>query len=163
MEKLLLEKFTAHDFDKYYALVCNEQVMAQITERAIPYDEAVKEFQALLTNNTVHERLGHFKLLEGSTGTFLGLGKLEVTEKTASSAELGYILLPQFWGKGLGTAAANQLIEMARSENQLERLTAIIDPANVASRKILTNHGFISRRFFDYEGLPRRVAGAHPG
>lgn len=157
MEKLLLEKFTADDFDNYYALVSNEQIMAQITERAIPYDEAQKEFETLLANNAVHERFGQFKLFERQTGTFLGLGKLEVIEKTATSAELGYILLPQYWGKGLGTEAARQLIQIARSETQLDALTAIIDPANVASRKILTNQGFISKKFFEYEGLPAEL------
>ncbi len=154
MDKLLLDKFTANDFDLYYALVSNEQVMARITERAIPYEEAMEEFQALLANNALHNRFGQFKLIERQSGIFVGLGKLEVTEEAAFSAELGYSLLPQYWGNGLGTEAARQLIEIARSEKQLKTLTAIIDPANVASRKILTNQGFISKRLFNYDGLP---------
>ncbi|MFC3199349.1 GNAT family N-acetyltransferase [Parapedobacter deserti] len=152
--KVMLEKFTAQDFAYYYTLVGNEQIMAQITERAIPYEEARADFGKLLINNTLHERFGQFKLLERSSGTFLGLGKLEITKQAAASAELGYILLPQYWGKGLGTEAARQLIEVARSEPQLKKLTAIIDPANLASRKILINQGFISTKLFDYDGLP---------
>ena len=34
---LELLKFQEDDFDSYYSLVSNESVMAQITERAIPY------------------------------------------------------------------------------------------------------------------------------
>ena len=36
MSTLLLEKFTPQDFDDYYRLVGNADVMAMITERALP-------------------------------------------------------------------------------------------------------------------------------
>jgi [ribosomal protein S5]-alanine N-acetyltransferase len=48
---------------------------------------------------------------------------------------------------------------VARAERQptLESLFAIIDPANIPSRKILINNGFVSREFKDFDGLPGEV------
>lgn len=40
MNNLSLVKYDENDFPFYYALVSNEMVMKQITERAIPLDEA---------------------------------------------------------------------------------------------------------------------------
>ncbi|MFL2099829.1 hypothetical protein [Desemzia sp. FAM 24101] len=49
--KLNLLKFKEDDFDYYYQLVSNDRVMSQITERAIPYEEAKTNFQKLVTYN----------------------------------------------------------------------------------------------------------------
>jgi len=48
--EIKLEKFHRHDFKLYYQLVGNEKVMAMITERAIPEEEAMKDFQLLVLN-----------------------------------------------------------------------------------------------------------------
>ena len=61
-----LEKFHAQDFDDYFQLVGNEEVMAMITERAIPTEEAERDFQLLLANNQLHPNFGHFKILDAS-------------------------------------------------------------------------------------------------
>ena len=63
-EKVYLEKFTAEDFDKYYRLVGSEEVMAMITERAIPLDEARGNYNSLLDNNELHKSFGSFKVTE---------------------------------------------------------------------------------------------------
>lgn len=42
--ELTLRKFAPHDFEDYFRLVGNAQVMAKITERALPRDEAKEDF-----------------------------------------------------------------------------------------------------------------------
>ena len=61
---LELLKFQEDDFDSYYSLVSNESVMAQITERAIPYDEAKVDFQKLLKRNEKYEKYGSYKVYD---------------------------------------------------------------------------------------------------
>ncbi|MCU5380725.1 hypothetical protein OCA08_26680 [Bacillus cereus] len=51
MKKLYFNKFEPTDFNLYFHLVSNEAVMAQITERAIPLDEAKNGFTKLLKCN----------------------------------------------------------------------------------------------------------------
>lgn len=158
MEKrIYLEKFTPVDFDKYYELVGNESVMSMITERAIPLDEAMKNYSLLLINNELHKSFGNFKVIESSSNKFIGSALLKVKEKNSTEAELGYMLLPSYWGKGIGSEVANLLIEKAKRENQLNKITAIIDPSNVASRKILINNGFTSDRICEIDGLPGEI------
>jgi RimJ/RimL family protein N-acetyltransferase len=39
----------------------------------------------------------------------------------------------------------------------INKIFAIIDPKNIASRKILTSQGFIHKAFKDYDGLPGEI------
>lgn len=153
--EITFEKFGPQHFDDYLRMVGDAQVMAMITERAIPADEARRDFDKLLAGNAIHPDLGQFRVLDAATGDFIGLAKLEATR--ADRAELGYILLPPYWGRGIAGRIAATLIAKARQHPALRSLFAIIDPANVPSRKILTNNGFVSKELGDFDGLPGEV------
>lgn len=155
--RIYLEKFAPTDFDKYYKLVGDENVMSMITERAIPLDEAMKNYNLLLENNELHKSFGNFKVIEFSTNKFIGSALLRVTEKNSTEVEIGYMLLPTYWGKGIGGEVARLLIEKAKHENQINKITAIIDPNNIASRRILFNNEFTSEKVCEMDGLPGEI------
>lgn len=54
MNNLVLRKFEPGDFHDYFSLVSNEKVMAFITERPIPIEEAQVNFRKLLDRNKKH-------------------------------------------------------------------------------------------------------------
>ena len=58
MQTLNLLKFLDIDFADYFRLVSNEKVMAQITEYAIPFEEAQIHFQKLLKRNAKYAHDG---------------------------------------------------------------------------------------------------------
>lgn len=59
-------------------------------------------------------------------------------------AEIGYELHPRFWQKGMMTEAIMHIISYGFSELELNRIEAFIDPANIASRKLLGKVGLVS-------------------
>ncbi|MBB4119514.1 hypothetical protein GGR32_001816 [Mesonia hippocampi] len=152
-----LEKFTEADFDNYFKLVNNAKVMEMITERAIEREEAKKDFENLLENNKLQHDLGNFKIIEEETEKFLGLAKLEIKEADSHEAELGYMIMPNYWGKGIASKVGQKLIETGKKQNAIKRIFAIIDPKNIPSRKILINNGFVSEQFKDFDGLPGEI------
>ncbi|MDP2541312.1 GNAT family N-acetyltransferase [Tenacibaculum discolor] len=155
--KIILTKFTESDFSNYFKLVNNEKVMEMITERAIELEEAKKDFEKLIENNRLKPSFGNFKILNEDTNEFLGLAKLKITEANTTKAELGYMLLPEYWGKGIASSVGRRLIEIGKKQNSLKRIFAIIDPKNIPSRKVLTNNGFYSKEFKDFDGLPGEI------
>lgn len=157
MYKIKIEKFSAADFKYYFTLVNNAEVMQMITERAIERNEAKSDFERLLQNNAISTTYGSYKILGLDTNDFYGLAKLEITHKHAAEAEIGYMVLPEYWNKGIASQVTKKLIGMARSGNRLKRLTAVIDPKNIPSRKILINNGFVSKYYKDFDGLPGEV------
>lgn len=155
--KFSLTKFEAQDFALYYQLVGDAQVMAMITERALSRSEAENDYAQLLENNTLHTELGQFKIVDAQSNAFIGLAKLALDNDHIDTAELGYMLLPTYWGQGIAGQVTSLLIHKAQQLPELTQLFAIIDPANVASRKILINHLFESKEFKDFDGLPGEV------
>jgi RimJ/RimL family protein N-acetyltransferase len=95
---LLLEKFSEIHFADYLKLVSNIDVMAMITERAIPCDEASRDFKLILDENARHSDLGYYRITDDKQGNFIGLAKLASVADQPKTAELGYMLLPEYWG-----------------------------------------------------------------
>ncbi|KEK23468.1 GNAT family N-acetyltransferase [Bacillus gaemokensis] len=156
MHQLKYKKFEAIDFKDYFQLVSNEKVMAQITERAIPLEEAQVNYQKLLERNEKYEIYGSYKIYDRVTDGFIGLGHLTLNEIETEEAEIGYMILPECWGKGYGSTIAKQLIELAK-QTKVNILKAVIDPKNIPSRKILIKQGFTSEKICEIDGLPGEI------
>ena len=62
--------------------------------------------------------------------------------------EIGYILHPDFHGKGIMNEAVEAVIDYAFNVLKFHSLEAIIDPDNLASEKVLLKHHFIKEAHF---------------
>jgi [ribosomal protein S5]-alanine N-acetyltransferase len=62
---------------------------------------------------------------------------------TGDSAEIGFLLARQHWGKGWATEAAKAVVGWARTCPALTRLLATCDAENLASARVLKKSGFI--------------------
>ena len=56
--------------------------------------------------------------------------------------EVGYILHPDVWGRGLGIEAVGAAVDHVFATRQLDLLTADVDPDNAASIRLLEALGF---------------------
>ena len=62
-------------------------------------------------------------------------------------AEIGYILHPDYWNRGLTHEALSAIVpEIARRRPDLAELTAEVDPRNTASVRLLEKLGFVHQR-----------------
>jgi len=87
-------------------------------------------------------------VLTGATRA-IGVGELHVRSYPFRTGEISYILHPDYWGQGLGTEVARQLLRKGFGELKLHRIYATCDPRNVASARILQKVGMT------YEGRLR--------
>jgi RimJ/RimL family protein N-acetyltransferase len=70
------------------------------------------------------------------------IGDLAVgLDRTGATATVGYTLRPEHWGQGLGTEAVGALVD-ALFETGTTRVTATLDPLNIASARLLERLGF---------------------
>lgn len=139
MKTILFDKFTTNDFSDYYCLVSDEKVMAQITERAIPEVEAKENYEKLLIRNQETIDFGSFRVLDNETNEFIGLAHL--TPKRNDETEIGYMFLPKYWRQGYGKVVVKELLRLAATSD-FTVLTAMIDPENTASKRLLETNGF---------------------
>jgi HAD superfamily hydrolase (TIGR01509 family) len=80
-----------------------------------------------------------------------GLRRVEVGG--GSEVELGYALLDNHWGRGLATEIAREILKIGFERFQLESVVALIDAANIRSRRVAEKLGFRFERDVTWKGL----------
>jgi len=83
--------------------------------------------------------------------TAVGLGELRIASREWRQGEVGYIVHIDHWGRGIGTAIARALLEIAFESMDLHRVMATCDPRNLASAALLRKAGMT------YEGRLRHT------
>jgi len=76
---------------------------------------------------------------------FSGLVHLALDDESPD-IELGYWLIPSFWGQGYASEIARGWVDWARNHLEWERVLGVTQPLNVRSQKVLRRVGF------DFEG-----------
>ena len=158
-DQLTFEKFGKGDFDLYFRLVSDENVMIMITGMSLSRSEALTKFEKILKINEESSQFGYYTIRTKPDGHFIGLAKLVSTKE--DEAEAGYMLLPEYWGKGFGTLISQSLIRHSEGIESLKNLIAIIDPENQASKRILEKGGFKLDEVCELDGLPAEIYSLH--
>lgn len=137
-EHFYFTKIDETHWDDYFKLVSQDHVMKWVHGAGLTLTEAKRKFSKSINENLLHPILGNYSLFHNNT--YAGIGKMYGPH--LSAVEIGYILIPGLWGRGLGTEVCSRLIEETTRIDKIQRLVATIDPKNIASRTILSKHGF---------------------
>ena len=82
-----------------------------------------------------------------ASGEFAGQCGLTVQEvEGKEEVEIGYLFLREFWGRGLATEAARASRDHGFHKLGYERLVSLIDPGNLASRRVAERTGLALER-----------------
>jgi ribosomal-protein-alanine N-acetyltransferase len=84
-----------------------------------------------------------------------GLRHLDV--EGSDEVEVGYGLLPEYWGRGLATEIARECVAVARDHLGLPSLVAIALPDNRASQRVLAKVGLAYEREVGHAGVPHML------
>lgn len=88
--------------------------------------------------------LGTFVLELKADGTFAGfcVARQVGYDIASEEYEIGYILAPEQWGKGLASELVPPLSAYCFGQSSAPRLVAFTDPDNQASQRVLLKNGF---------------------
>ena len=75
-----------------------------------------------------------------------------IKRATLDDVDVGYAYLPRFWSKGCATEAALACRDYARDVVGLQRLVAIVDPANEGSIRVLEKLGMTFEKMIRLSG-----------
>ncbi len=85
-------------------------------------------------------------ITDKSSGSFIGVNGFV---KSRNSAEIGFLFLPKYFGRGFATESLTALVEYAKGL-QIEELSANITEGNIASVRVVEKCGFsLSKREID--------------
>jgi [ribosomal protein S5]-alanine N-acetyltransferase len=148
--QLIFNKLTDNDFTLYAQLTMNQDVMKYVTGQALSQEKTKLRFQKVVDTNKTSEDAGFFIVRKKDNVDFIGIVKL--VQITADQFEVGYMLLPEFWGKGYASEMVECMICLARKK-QINEIIGIVDPENPASIRVLSKFGFQLYETGKFDGL----------
>ncbi len=148
-DRLLLRRITMEDANEILMLRSNEEVMKYVDrERA----SCIKDAEALINtmNETVDTNNGIMWAIANNKdpATLIGYIGYWRLIKQNYRAEIGYMLNPAFWRKGIMKEAILRVIDFGFDVMQLHSIEGNINPDNEASAKILEATGFVKEAYF---------------
>ena len=149
-DHLIFNKLTDNDFTLYAQLTMNEDVMKYVTGNALSREKAELRFQKVVDSNLASEDTGFFIVRKKDKHDFIGIVKL--AQITDAQFEIGYMLLPEYWGKGYASEMVECMISLA-TKKQIKEIIGIVDPENPASIRVLSKFGFQLYETGKFDGL----------
>ncbi len=99
-------------------------------------------------------RFGHCALIDKKTNCFIGqCGLLTQEIEDKKEIEVGYHILPEFWGNGYATEAANFFRDFAFKNDLTDSIISVIDIRNTASQNVAKKNGMKNTRQIKCYGL----------
>ncbi len=137
-ERLFLRPLKDADADAIYRMRSDKDVMRYIRE---PQNRAETEnWIRLVSSRWETEKLGFCGVFEKWKETFLGwCGVWRLTE--TNELEIGYAIAKQFWNRGYATEAAEVFLRYAFENIKPDKITAVAEPENTASRRVMEKLG----------------------
>jgi RimJ/RimL family protein N-acetyltransferase len=136
--RLLLRTPQATDVEALHAAVFGDRGAMRFSSHGPARDR--EESAVWLGRHLDHLALYGFGMgpvIERASGAMVGFAGLVHLEFTLPDVELGYRLHPSVWGRGVATEAARAWLRYGLDTLGLERVVAVVDPLNTASRGVL--------------------------
>ena len=148
-ERLLLRRITDADAPELLFLRSDETVMKYIDrEKPKSLEEALAFIQIVNANIDKNESVMWAIALQDKPDTLIGnIGFWRIINKHYRS-EIGYMLHPSFWGKGIMKEALLAAIDFGFNQMKLHSIEAHINPDNTASGKKKKKTGFVREAYF---------------
>jgi RimJ/RimL family protein N-acetyltransferase len=138
-----LRPVTSDDVEAYVAMRCDAGMMAELGGPQRPEEmpgKVARDIEAMAAG-----RAWTFMIIieDGETGNAAVAGTVSLYRHPGTGeSEIGWMVLPQFQGRGLATAAARELLALAAREPRWGSIHAWPPATNAASNGVCRSLGF---------------------
>jgi len=137
--RLIVREYWPEEEDAFVAMHSDERVIRYLPKRSP--DEYRKLFKDGLEAYKGDTGLARWGIFHPLTGDFMGSCLLRHPIDAPEKVELGYSLHPSYWGKGLATEMAKNLVNYGFYQLGFDEIAAVTDPENAASQNVLQKAG----------------------
>ncbi|WP_338357829.1 GNAT family N-acetyltransferase [Yeosuana marina] len=145
-ERLLLRELRVTDLEGMFELDSNPEVHKYLGNKPVKTkDESLKMIESVISQ--YQERgIGRWATIEKSSGEFIGWSGLRLNNEYNMNGfteyyDVGYRLIPKYWGKGYATESGKAAIDYAFNVLKLSTLYATTEIGNQASHNALLKIG----------------------
>lgn len=151
-ERFELVPLGPRDLDDYASLRADPRTRVHSRTRApIERDEAAAELER--SNAAWHEHGFGTWCIREPDGTFVGVIVAVPGRADPAVPDVGWVLTPEHWGRGLATAAARLVVDDLFERAKVQRITAHLRSENEASRRVAVKLGMtLAETLHDHDG-----------
>ena len=141
--RIRLREVDERDFDAAWAWASRAEFF-----RFLPIDQPAREdeqawLESVITEARAAPRRQYQLGIDASgVGGLVGMVRIGIDSERHRSANIGYGVNPDFWGRGYATEAARLIVGFGFETLGLHRIWATHHPENGASRRVLDKIGF---------------------
>jgi len=142
-ERLFLRRLDENDVAEVLAMRGNTKVMKYIP-RPLAKTEEDALAHIIMINEKIDTNVGiNWGITVKGNPKIIGIIGHYRIQPENHRAEIGYMSLPEYNGKGYITEAIKVVVEYGFEQMNLHSIEAVIDPENIASERVLQKNGFV--------------------
>jgi len=147
-ERLLLRSLSMDDLQQLYLLRTNEKVNTYLNKTRDGSVQATKaKIEEILDLLQKNEAIFWVITIKEKPEKMIGNIGFWRMQKEHYRSEIGYILHPDHWQKGIMKEALNAVVKYGFGEMKLHSIEANINPDNLPSGALLESCGFIQEAY----------------
>lgn len=147
-QRFTLRSVTLADTDAIFALMGDPQVNLYLGRAPLASHDQAAERVAVYQSTFTEQTGMVWAITPHGSDQLIGTCLLWRLRKEHFRAEIGYALVPAWWGQGVMSEVMRTVLTFAFTQMGLHSLEAVIDPANDASRRVLEKMGFVQEAYF---------------
>lgn len=140
-ERLILREFIENDFEAVYEFNSNSEVQKYTGDVILESPEQAKKIiKDIWLEDYKKYRYGRWAVINKSDNRLIGFAGLKFLPEL-DETDIGYRILPEYWGKGLMAEIGIEIIKFGFDNLGLNRIIGIADPENIGSCRVLEKSG----------------------
>jgi ribosomal-protein-alanine N-acetyltransferase len=142
-ERLLLRRVNENDANEIFALRSNPETMKYIPRPLVKSIDDALEHIAMIDAKIESNEGINWAITYKDNPKLIGIIGHYRIKPEHFRAEVGYMLLPEYNGKGIISEAIKEVLNYGFNAMKLHSIEAIIDPENFGSERVLQKCGFV--------------------
>ena len=147
--RLMLRRISWHDAPDVFAYASDPEVARYTTWEAHRSLDESRDFISYILDLYMNGQVAPWGVILKTSHKLIGTCGFVAWNVTHARAEIGYALGRAYWGQGLMTEAAREVVEFGFERLDLNRIEARCEVPNVASARVMEKLGM------SYEGTLR--------
>lgn len=149
-KRLLIRKLLPDDADDMYSYASLPETSKYLLWEPHPSRLYTADLIHFLQKEYVIGKYSDFAIIFKETGKMIGTVGFTSFDEKSSVAEVGYVISPEYWHRGIATEALGAILSISFFDLGVQRVEAKYMPENIYSRKVMEKCGMT------YEGTARR-------
>jgi len=158
-ERLILREIKETDVNGIFKLDSDPKVHQYLGNNPIiTKAQALNNIQ-FIRNQYIDNGIGRFAVIEKESGDFIGWSGLKLNKGDKEElngyknfVDIGYRLIPTFWGKGYAFETAVTCLDFGFKEMKYDTIYGAAEIENIGSNKILKKIGLQFINDFEFQG-----------